>query len=53
VRLLSRTTGPTMLMGLVAKNAILLIDFARWSHARGTPMRDALIEAAPSPRAGC
>jgi hydrophobic/amphiphilic exporter-1 (mainly G- bacteria), HAE1 family len=37
--------GIILLMGLVAKNAILLIDFAKWEHARGTPMRDALIQA--------
>jgi hydrophobic/amphiphilic exporter-1 (mainly G- bacteria), HAE1 family len=35
-----------MLMGIVAKNAILLIDFAKWTHEqKGVPMRDALIEA--------
>jgi hydrophobic/amphiphilic exporter-1 (mainly G- bacteria), HAE1 family len=32
-------------MGIVAKNAILLIDFAKWSHEKGTPLREALIEA--------
>ncbi len=38
--------GVMMLMGIVAKNAILLIDFAKWSHKdRGLPLRDALIEA--------
>ncbi|RJS20248.1 AcrB/AcrD/AcrF family protein [Corallococcus sp. H22C18031201] len=37
--------GVILLMGIVAKNAILLIDFAKWSHARGTPLREALIEA--------
>jgi HAE1 family hydrophobic/amphiphilic exporter-1 len=37
--------GVILLMGIVAKNAILLIDFAKWSHERGTPLRDALIEA--------
>jgi hydrophobic/amphiphilic exporter-1 (mainly G- bacteria), HAE1 family len=37
--------GIILLMGLVAKNAILLIDFAKWESARGTPMRQALIEA--------
>jgi hydrophobic/amphiphilic exporter-1 (mainly G- bacteria), HAE1 family len=38
--------GVMMLMGIVAKNAILLIDFAKWTHEqRGVPMRDALIEA--------
>jgi len=29
----------------VAKNAILLIDFAKWSHEEGMSLRDALIEA--------
>jgi HAE1 family hydrophobic/amphiphilic exporter-1 len=38
--------GVMMLMGIVAKNAILLIDFAKWSHRdRGMSLRDALIEA--------
>jgi HAE1 family hydrophobic/amphiphilic exporter-1 len=37
--------GVILLMGIVAKNAILLIDFAKWSHEKGQPIRDALIEA--------
>ncbi|MDX2058320.1 MAG: efflux RND transporter permease subunit, partial [Gemmatimonadales bacterium] len=38
--------GIILLMGLVAKNAILLIDFAKWAREeRGIPIRDALIEA--------
>jgi len=38
--------GVMMLMGIVAKNAILLIDFAKWTHEqKHLPMRDALIEA--------
>ena len=38
--------GVILLMGIVAKNAILLIDFAKWTHEQqGLPMRDALIEA--------
>jgi hydrophobic/amphiphilic exporter-1 (mainly G- bacteria), HAE1 family len=37
--------GIMMLMGIVAKNAILLIDFAKWQHEKGMPLRDALIEA--------
>ena len=38
--------GVMMLMGIVAKNAILLIDFAKWTHTNtGVPLRDALIEA--------
>jgi len=33
-------------VGIVAKNAILLIDFAKWAHTReGIPLREALIEA--------
>jgi HAE1 family hydrophobic/amphiphilic exporter-1 len=35
-----------MLMGIVAKNAILLIDFAKWAReSRGISLREALIEA--------
>ncbi|HEX8695009.1 MAG TPA: efflux RND transporter permease subunit [Longimicrobium sp.] len=37
--------GIILLMGIVAKNAILLIDFAKWAHEAGTPLREALIEA--------
>jgi HAE1 family hydrophobic/amphiphilic exporter-1 len=38
--------GVILLMGIVAKNAILLIDFAKWEREeRGTPLREALIEA--------
>ena len=38
--------GVILLMGIVAKNAILLIDFAKWAREeRGTSLRDALIEA--------
>jgi HAE1 family hydrophobic/amphiphilic exporter-1 len=37
--------GVILLMGIVAKNAILLIDFAKWSHEKGLPIREALIEA--------
>ena len=38
--------GVMMLMGIVAKNAILLIDFAKWAREdRGLSRRDALIEA--------
>src|SRR5205085_11512619 len=31
--------------GIVAKNAILLVDFAKWSKAKGATMREALIQA--------
>jgi hydrophobic/amphiphilic exporter-1 (mainly G- bacteria), HAE1 family len=34
-----------LLMGIVTKNAILLIDFAKWNHEQGMPLREALIEA--------
>jgi hydrophobic/amphiphilic exporter-1 (mainly G- bacteria), HAE1 family len=38
--------GVILLMGIVAKNAILLIDFAKWAHKdRGLERRAALIEA--------
>jgi HAE1 family hydrophobic/amphiphilic exporter-1 len=38
--------GVILLMGLVAKNAILLIDFAKWAREdKGMPLREALIEA--------
>jgi HAE1 family hydrophobic/amphiphilic exporter-1 len=38
--------GVILLMGIVAKNAILLIDFAKWAREReGIPLREALIQA--------
>ena len=37
--------GVILLMGIVAKNAILLIDFAKWSEEKGVDRRTALIEA--------
>ena len=38
--------GVILLAGIVAKNAILLIDFAKWAReGRGLPLREALIEA--------
>ncbi len=37
--------GVILLMGIVAKNAILLIDFAKDAKASGMSTRDALIEA--------
>jgi hydrophobic/amphiphilic exporter-1 (mainly G- bacteria), HAE1 family len=38
--------GVILLMGIVAKNAILLIDFAKWAREeQGMSLRDALIEA--------
>ena len=38
--------GVILLMGIVAKNAILLIDFAKWARERdGLPRREALIQA--------
>ena len=37
--------GVIMLMGIVAKNAILLIDFAKHAEATGMSREDALVEA--------
>ena len=38
--------GVILLMGIVAKNAILLIDFAKWAREeKGLPLREALVEA--------
>ena len=38
--------GVILLAGIVAKNAILLIDFAKWAREKaGLPLRDALIQA--------
>jgi HAE1 family hydrophobic/amphiphilic exporter-1 len=38
--------GVILLMGIVAKNAILLVDFAKWTReSKGVPLREALIEA--------
>ena len=38
--------GIILLSGIVAKNAILLIDFAKWAREKaGMPLREALIEA--------
>jgi HAE1 family hydrophobic/amphiphilic exporter-1 len=38
--------GFIMLMGLVTKNAILLVDFFNQARARGAPVNEALLEAA-------
>ncbi|HYV97279.1 MAG TPA: efflux RND transporter permease subunit [Gemmatimonadaceae bacterium] len=37
--------GVILLMGIVAKNAILLIDFAKWGREQGLDRRAAIIEA--------
>ena len=37
--------GVLLLMGIVAKNAILLIDFAKWGQEQGMARREAIIEA--------
>ncbi len=37
--------GVILLMGIVAKNAILLIDFAKWGQENGLAREDAIIEA--------
>jgi HAE1 family hydrophobic/amphiphilic exporter-1 len=39
--------GMIMLMGLVAKNGILLVEFANHVKARGVSAREALLEAGP------
>lgn len=39
--------GVIMLMGLVTKNAILLVDFTKQGRARGLSRTDALLEAGP------
>jgi len=38
--------GLVMLIGLAAKNAILIVEFARLSHQHGTPLVQAAIEGA-------
>lgn len=38
--------GMIMLMGLVAKNAILLVDYTKTLRRRGLPRQEALVEAA-------
>ena len=40
--------GIIMLMGLVTKNAILLIDYTNTLRARGKSRRDAILEAGPT-----
>jgi HAE1 family hydrophobic/amphiphilic exporter-1 len=37
--------GVILLMGIVAKNAILLIDFAKWAEEKGMSRKEALVEA--------
>jgi HAE1 family hydrophobic/amphiphilic exporter-1 len=37
--------GVILLMGIVAKNAILLIDFAKWGQENGMAREDAIVEA--------
>ena len=37
--------GVTMLLGLVTKNAILLVDYANQARERGLPLQDAILEA--------
>ena len=37
--------GVILLMGIVAKNAILLIDFAKWGQENGLGREDAIVEA--------
>ncbi len=40
--------GVIMLMGLVGKNAILLVDYTNTLRARGLPRNEALLEAGPT-----
>jgi HAE1 family hydrophobic/amphiphilic exporter-1 len=40
--------GIIMLMGLVGKNAILLVDYTNTLRARGLDRREALLEAGPT-----
>jgi HAE1 family hydrophobic/amphiphilic exporter-1 len=40
--------GIIMLMGLVTKNAILLVDYTNTLRARGSNRRDAILEAGPT-----
>jgi HAE1 family hydrophobic/amphiphilic exporter-1 len=40
--------GIIMLMGLVTKNAILLVDYTNTLRARGSSRRDAILEAGPT-----
>ena len=37
--------GITLLFGIVAKNAILLVDFAKWAEEAGMSRKEAIIEA--------
>ncbi len=37
--------GITLLFGIVAKNAILLVDFAKWAEEKGMSRKEAIIEA--------
>lgn len=39
--------GLLLLMGIVKKNSIILVDYARQAQARGLNARDALLEAGP------
>jgi HAE1 family hydrophobic/amphiphilic exporter-1 len=37
--------GVILLMGIVAKNAILLVDFAKWAEEAGMERKEAIVEA--------
>jgi HAE1 family hydrophobic/amphiphilic exporter-1 len=40
--------GMVMLMGLVTKNAILLVDYTNQIHRRGVPVEEAILKAGPT-----
>ena len=49
--------GATMLLGLVTKNAILLVDYANQAREKGMPIKEAILEACslrlPGHDSGC
>jgi hydrophobic/amphiphilic exporter-1 (mainly G- bacteria), HAE1 family len=45
---ISAMIGMVMLMGLVTKNAILLVDYTNQIHRQGTPVEQAILKAGPT-----